>query len=267
MIITDRILYLQLQKTGSTYIGELLRRGLGGQAVGKHEPLDLRQLSLLDNREVIGSIRHPFDWYVSLWGYTCGHRGELYDRTAGSALRHCASITFRYREPEFRGLWSELSKDRRYWTSLYRDVNDIEAFAEWFDRLHSPAGRSLWRGGLLGIPLDLEAGLYTHWFRRCYTPRQSRGRRVASGQSRSHRRTPVVSRLVRLESVRGDLGQALEAAGYEHHQIDAVLAASDKVGRNESDRLETKAYVGHDLASTISRLDRQIFEVGGYHPC
>jgi hypothetical protein len=56
MFLAERLIYLQLQKTGSTHVAEMLGRCIAGRQIGKHTLLtDYRT-----RRYVAGSIRKPW---------------------------------------------------------------------------------------------------------------------------------------------------------------------------------------------------------------
>ena len=73
MFVNDRIAYLQLQKTASTHIAQLFREYVGGESLSKHSRLRDEH----GDRHIVGSIRNPLDWYVSLWAHGCRNRGAL----------------------------------------------------------------------------------------------------------------------------------------------------------------------------------------------
>jgi hypothetical protein len=78
MLISDKLVFIELQKTGSTHIKTLLRDLVGGKNDGKHNtpPEEL----LASGKPFIGSIRDPWAWYLSLWTYGCQQKGELFQR-------------------------------------------------------------------------------------------------------------------------------------------------------------------------------------------
>jgi hypothetical protein len=78
MLISDKLVFIELQKTGSTHIKTLLKDLVGGKNDGKHNtpPEEL----LASGKPFIGSIRDPWAWYLSLWTYGCQQKGELFQR-------------------------------------------------------------------------------------------------------------------------------------------------------------------------------------------
>ncbi len=71
MYVADRLIYLELQKTGSKQIRRLLSSCIGGKQTGKHN----RMTELQPGRMIVDSIRNPWAWYVSLWAFGCLGRG------------------------------------------------------------------------------------------------------------------------------------------------------------------------------------------------
>ena len=84
MFEADRLLYIDLHKTGCSHIGRLLQETVGGRRLGKHN----RPSAMPTDRMIIGSVRNPWDWYVSLWAFGCkGSRcGPWADHEALHAL-------------------------------------------------------------------------------------------------------------------------------------------------------------------------------------
>src|SRR5690606_10461451 len=76
MFVSDRIVFLELQKTGCTHIRNLLQELVGGELVGKHNRAG-RELCSVD-RFFLGSVRDPWEWYISLWAYGCDRKGVVF---------------------------------------------------------------------------------------------------------------------------------------------------------------------------------------------
>lgn len=66
MHVTDRFVYIHTSRHGGTFINEMMNNMLGAQMIGYHYqlaklPSQYRQLP------VIGFVRNPWDWYVSVF--------------------------------------------------------------------------------------------------------------------------------------------------------------------------------------------------------
>lgn len=134
MFISDRIVFLELHKTGCTHIRDLLSTLLEGDLVGKHNQAEE---SLFDGRRAFwGSVRDPWEWYCSLWAYGCDSKGSVY----GSVLREGRKIRgLGWRSNPFRATLMLLSQtDPERWRATYEDVNDPENFRAWMRLVHSP---------------------------------------------------------------------------------------------------------------------------------
>ena len=69
MIVTDKFVFIHFFRTGGTFINELLLEHVGGKMLCYHGPS-----SIIPNEykhlPIIGIVRNPWDWYVSVY-YHC----------------------------------------------------------------------------------------------------------------------------------------------------------------------------------------------------
>jgi hypothetical protein len=119
MYIADRLIYLRLQKTASTHIGKFLQSMIPGRLIGGHRRLQERRLAV--RRYIIGSIRNPWDWYVSLWAYGCQGKGGLYKWLTSRDLRGNNLRGKPLRAPGV--IFNELKKPVAEWQRIYTDSN------------------------------------------------------------------------------------------------------------------------------------------------
>lgn len=95
MVLTDRILAIHLPKTGGTWLRYVLRDLCGGRhKVGTHAPLS-QAGGLEVGRLVVGTVRHPLPYYVSLYTYA------MSGTSASEAVRAYGGGSFSW--PDF--LW------------------------------------------------------------------------------------------------------------------------------------------------------------------
>jgi len=77
MILHDKFIYIHLQKTGGTFISDFLLKHLKtSQLLGKHSTVSMLNGDLMENKIIVGSIRNPFEWYVSHYHYQ--KQGDLF---------------------------------------------------------------------------------------------------------------------------------------------------------------------------------------------
>ena len=135
MVITDDFIFLELGKTGTIHIGRILKSELNGTRNGikdTHAQINLELLK--QNKTILGSIRDPWEWYVSLWAFGCDRDGADY-----------YSVTKFERNSWFKKLLLKISRNHYYtevnarleqWKKTYRNVDDAGAFREWLYMVH-----------------------------------------------------------------------------------------------------------------------------------
>ena len=84
MLITDELVYLELQKTGCSHTIKILSalNNKNCKIIGKHNTYDSipkEDQGNFESKLKIGNIRNPWDWYVSLWAFGCQKKGGLYN--------------------------------------------------------------------------------------------------------------------------------------------------------------------------------------------
>lgn len=135
MYVSDELVFSELQKTGCSHIRRVLETHFDGHKAGKHNAPPLWVMN--DARLKIGSVRDPWDWYVSLFTYGCGQHGQLWHTTT---QRDFSRLGWgRYPLRALRNYANLLKMDTEGWARLYRDPSDVGAFREWLARTQDPA--------------------------------------------------------------------------------------------------------------------------------
>lgn len=187
MLISDKVVFVELQKTGSTHIKNLLKETVGGKNQGKHN-VPTPEL-LASGREFLGSVRDPWGWYLSLWSYGCQQQGKLYERLTNAKrwdrvqdrlaeVRKTQKEKLRTLGPRAQGgdkKWKPiLIPDRlgvdRAKNFYYKDPADAEAFREWLRLVCSPAARRLVEDGFSKSPIGRLGGLMTFRYFSLFVP-------------------------------------------------------------------------------------------------
>lgn len=269
MFISDELIFLQLQKTAGTHIAAQLRRHLGGRMHGKHGALDFDP----GKRLVVGSVRNPWDWYVSLWAFGCGAQGGvqglLKSSRAGTARRIAGAA---WRRPgtwggALRDLAAHAGRDVDFWRAVYADSDDPAAFRRWLAAVLSPPGRRLLGADYAGRPLSEFAGFYTYRFLKMFTPvsawrAHANTMRTPEDIGPFFERHGAVALLIRNERLEEDLAQVFAHIG--RPWISAEVLRGERT--NASCRGKAEAY--YDAASRALVAESDPFMVArfGYLP-
>lgn len=269
MFIHDDLIFLQLQKTAGTHIAALLTQHLGGRMKGKHGPLDFDPGARL----VTGSVRNPWDWYVSLWSYGCSTSGGVQGLLKGSQLRTTRRIAgAAWRSPAlWAGALSDLAahagRDPGFWRDVYADPHDPERFRRWLTMILSPEGRRLLGADYAARPLSGFAGFYTYRFLSVFTP-------VATW--RAHADTlrstdeigpffethAVVKALIRNENLEDDLAGILARIG--RPELTADVLRGERI--NASRRGKAETYYDDATRALVAQSDPFMVSRFSYRP-
>lgn len=278
MFVADRFVYLELQKTAGSHLVRLLGAYTGGRSVGKHNRIP----ESVSDKQVIGSIRSPWDWYVSLWAYGASGRG---------AVRHrlCRNVDIGYYH---RGLARNMGKSRlsisewlcslfhdlvkpvNDWQAVYADVDNPELFRRWLKRLLDYRRRYDIGEGFGFSPLSANFGLMTYRYLRLYAgkwgdQRLYRDTRLLTyaGIVEFDRENNFADFMIRSENLEPDFIAALEACGYDlsAEQKQAILASNeDKT--NASSRQPLAYYYDQETIALVAERDKFLIEKYGYRP-
>lgn len=268
MFVSDRIVFLELQKTGCTHIRNLLREIVGGQFVFRHNQAEPHLFT--GNRFFLGSIRDPWEWHVSLWAYCCDGKGDLFKNVSTTGIR---VRDLGWRKAPFSVLLDVLGSRPNWhakaWMRTFRDVDDPGAFREWLRMLHD---ETYWRDvgeGYWSCPLNRFAGLLTYRYMRLFTARKRQLgtlRKVSTPeQLAAHERQHCfINYFIRNESLETDLLRALRLADIDvPPKVAAELLARPKTNTSSKKR-GPHYYYDDETEALVGKRDRFIVEKFGY---
>ncbi|HEX6293464.1 MAG TPA: hypothetical protein VFZ66_30060 [Herpetosiphonaceae bacterium] len=266
MFVSDPLVFLELQKTGCTHIAKQLARVLPGKQVGKHNRLPPH---LADGkRQIVGSIRNPWDWYISLWAYGCDRRGALYHRLTSRKQWLFTLLT----NPALaiRRLPQERQKPQRAWRNAYTSVDDPQVFREWLylmfdaDRKHD-IGEGYGRTAISSF-----AGLLT--FRYIYL--YSRDIRELAQQPdlirnlddlrAFDRQNNVLDAIIRNEQLEDDLIDVLRQCGVNLTEAQIHAIRSAKKTNTSSRKRGVEYYYDRETLELVRSKDQFIIDKHGY---
>ena len=268
MFIADKLIYLELQKTGCTHLDSLFDACIQGEISGKHNriPVDLD----IKDKLIVGSIRNPWDWYVSLWAYGCTGAGNIRNNLTG---RHIKSHIFQLRSSPFKALFGiqcELLKPVSVWLETYSDSEDVYSFRKWLKMIYSPA-RKHDIGEDYGLSsVSCFAGLLTYRYLRLYSRDISylySNKRFGNfNELREYElENNVLDFTIHTESLEEGFIQILRRAGYElSDEMLRYIYSRKKI--NVSDHEVTALYYDKETTDLVSEKERLIVEKYGYAP-
>ena len=275
MFVARKLIFLELQKTGGSHIIRLLERYTDGITEGKHNRLPVDY----DRKYIVGSIRSPWDWYVSLWAYGVGGKGAVRARgTAGIDLNYYHRmlpkeigknwLTFR---ELFASLYHDALKPVELWQQAYKNSSDPELFRSWLRLLLDKKRRYDIGEGYGFSPISTSAGLLTYRYFRLFTV----GNHVFSdkrlidldGIREFDREFNITSGIIRNESLEADFVRVLEEAGQplSDDQINDIENRRE-VKTNISERKSASYYYDDETIALVAERDRYLIEKYSYTP-
>ena len=278
MLVSDDVLFLELHKTATTHIGSLIQSTLGGEQVSKHNRPSRADLD--SGKTIVGSVRNPWDWYVSLWSYGCSHRGRIYHSlTDANRLRSLALSTNENRETGLGLSWQlgalrssamhELRKPTYTWRELFSDVEDVALFRRWlrliFDkgRVDLPEAYPQSRiGAYTGFMTYRYLRLFSRDVRPLYTKDGPGG--LADLQAMD-RYNSAVDLFIRAECLETDFLAMLEAIGMPA-SAETRARVIDATRTNTSKHRPTWEYYDDYTRDLVLEGDRLIVDKHGYQP-
>ncbi len=269
MFVSEKLVFLQMQKCAGTHIAALLERHIGGERRGKHSPLAVPAPEKL----VVGSIRNPWDWYVSLWAYGCSDRGGVQGRLKKSRAAAVERIMrTSYSQPErWRPAWFEikqhLSRDVEFWRDCYADANDAAAFRRWLIAILSPEGQRFMGADYAERPLAEFMGFFTYRFATVFTPKALWQKHAASIRAPADvaaflEAHCAVQRFIRTERLEDDLAAVLAEIG--RPDITAETLRGDRI--NASRRKGMDAYYDSQTLDLVARAESALIAKFDYAP-
>jgi hypothetical protein len=270
MFINDKLIFLQLHKTGTSSIASFIHSVRPGKIHrNRYGDKHIRLEMDADGRTVLGSVRDPFAWYVSLWAYGCAGKGELrwrltapYHKLALSTVKRDVVAKGEFRAAVQR-LRAGLRNDPRRWRRLYSDPNDVALFREWLVLMMSPEGIAQTPGAYPRLPLSSTVGFYTYRFLYTFTDYRAWDRSVAGiktiDEARSFlEKAGIVQTFIRIEDMAHQLPAVLKDLGED------VPEMPQKAPVNRSSHRQIGDYYDTDTIALIRARDRLMFEMFGY---
>lgn len=235
MFISDALIYVELQKTGSTHIANLFSRYLDGEKQGQHNRPTRQQLS--SARMFVSSIRNPWEWYLSLWTYGCDGRGGLRERLLESA-------------------------NSPLWKRCYLDARKPELFREWLRRVHGTEFHEDIGEENGGSKILRSFGFYTYrYLKLCcrnFTDLDSDAVRSVNDLHLFDENNCYVSHWIRTESLESDFINVLRESGRQVSRRDEVEIRSSKKTNTSNRKHPTSFYYDDEAIRSVANREALI---------
>ena len=267
MFVSDRVVFMELHKTACTHIRDILNGLLVGELRGKHNQATAE---LFEGQHVFfGSVRDPWEWYVSLWAYGCDRLGALYS----SVTKERSAVRELDWKSNPKGALLEAfglrKRDPAAWRSTYADVNDAAAFRAWLRMMHDAQRKGDIGVGYSSSGVSRVAGLMTYRYLKLFCTKsgalKALDRLNTLEQIRAYEQKHCfIDHFIRNESLESDLFE-----GLTKHRVDfdsaARTTAQGLPKTNTSSRQHGVAYYyDEETAALVAQSERLIIEKFGY---
>ena len=224
---------------------------------------------LHSDRLIAGSVRNPWDWYVSVWAYGCDEKGVLYNRLAGSRKL----LGYGYRQSFLTGLSNclhELCRPRRPWRETYTDSSSPILFRRWLTALLDPERSRGLGENYSRSPLSRFAGFYT--YRYCYLFHRTL-EHLYDGTIHNRKtlleadeKLNIIQHMLQTEKLTDGILELFESTGIsldrENRNKIIKLDRTNPSSRNK----EFSLYYNKETSDLVERRDALIVEKYGYSP-
>jgi len=133
MFLSEKFCYLDLHRTGSVQLQKMFKIKVPeGKITGNHNRASEKVIN--SRRVFVGSIRNPWDWYVSVWSKGCDHTGYSFKRHTNKFF--FSNLGFKI-NPFFATIifLSQFFKPTEKWKALYSDNKSKKNFRKWLNMI------------------------------------------------------------------------------------------------------------------------------------
>lgn len=242
MLISDKLILVELHKTGSARLKKLLGELLGGETSGKNVSYADELAGM--GKPVVGYVCNPLSWYLSQWRLGCSGKGEVFKRLTDEGkwiqlnARRANRPVKEGNKPDGKPIpegWNA-EHAKTFW---YASDENPEAFREWLRAvLEVPGLRKLLDHGFGVSPISRLGGLMTYQFMVMFVrgaenlPKDVKAKEeleaLFAGQA-------ITAHFIRAEAISADLLDVFEALGValtdeQRAAVDGLKERADTLG-------------------------------------
>lgn len=280
MFVSDKLIYLQMQKTACTHIASLLSKHIGGKQIGKHNWLE----DFDTKKFICGSIRNPWDWYVSLWAFGCKNEGEVHGRSIVRDHDKFLQL-FKYKLKskygpymsnnfQFGDMWShiknEIKKPTYLWRETYTDYQNPENFRKWLKLMYNPSRFKDFFEGYSESSINKFAGLmtyrYSYFFMKdFFQTKNFKCIKTFDELREFDKKNNILDFMIKTESLESDFIEMLEKFGYKlgKETTNQILRGGKT---NVSKHNKSSFYYNEETINLVAEKEKLIIEKYNYKP-
>jgi len=237
MLTSDKLILVELHKSGSSRLKKLLGDFVGGETSGKHA--GYADELVATGKPIVGFVCNPLTWYLTQWQLGCAGKGDIrkrltnqerWDQLQARRANRPVKESSRPNAREIPEGWNASYAEKAW----YGDAESPEAFREWLKAvLSNRAIRRLVDSGYAGSPINKLAGLMTyHLFTSFVRGGENVDKSIDSLEALEAlgAANAITPHFIRAESIGTDLLQVLTALGIplSAEQQAAVDALKDR---------------------------------------
>lgn len=262
MLIGDNFIYFELQKTASSQIRKVFSKtkSLNYSIYGIHNSYYEVPPSVLGdfkNKIKIGSVRNPWDWYVSLWAWGCKKQG-IYKNLAQTP-RNIEGLRFFMTSP------MTYLNQRKEWKKLYSDPHNKENFQLWLNKLLVEKKYAV-GDGYTNNPINETSGYLTYHYLKLHTLDfniKSRSLNSIMEIEDFDNEENFLDAVIKTEEFDNNIQTALVKLGLLEKEVAVAMSLSQGKG-NPSKHADYEYYYDEQTINLVNNKEKFIIDKYGY---
>lgn len=288
MFISDKLIYLQLEKTACTHIASLLSQTINGTLYLKHNSLK----NDVPSKVICGSIRNPWDWYVSLWAFSAKGDSKIYKVATQKDIKNAIKMFSGCEDPEQfkswlsgqktvkksvntvlnapKGIWLEYSKNVKYWHDSYKELYKPQKFRQWLKLMCDSSKAYQYDLGYAKNPIKQFAGFMTYRYFKIHSisffeQAKALELNTLNQLKEFDEEFNILNRTIKCENLESDLISTIKQAGYNlsDSQLNLIVQSSKT---NKSKHFDSAYYYDDETIDLVAEKEKFIIEKYSYEP-